>query len=103
LDSGDRGPPAEPGGRRLRVCRCCYGGRALLLPEEAERCRGRKLLPEAAHACVGSAISAKPVEGTARGGGGVRRPHVACKRVGPPRVGPCPVCVYIYILTVCHT
>ena len=70
MDSGDRGPPAEPGGRRLRVSRCCYGGRALLLPEEAERCRGRKLLPEAAHACVGSAISAKPVGGSAEGGRG---------------------------------
>ena len=62
MDSGDRGPPAEPGERRLRVSCCCYGGQALLLLEEAERCRGRKLLLEAAHTCVGSAIPAKPVD-----------------------------------------
>ncbi len=42
MDSGDRGPPAEPGGRRLKVCRCCNGGQALLLPEEAERYRGEE-------------------------------------------------------------
>jgi hypothetical protein len=68
LDSGDRGPPAEPGGWRMKVFRCCYGGRALLLPEEAERCRGRKLLPEAV---------------ASRGGGGALL------------VGPCPGCIYI--------
>ncbi len=30
----------------MKVCHCCYGGWALLLPEEAERCRGGvELLP----------------------------------------------------------
>ena len=29
----------------MKVCRCSYGGRALLLPEEAERCGGGLLLP----------------------------------------------------------
>ncbi len=63
----------------MRVCRCCYGGRALLLPEEAERCRGRKLLQDAAHACVGSAISAKPVEGSAEEGRGPQAATAGCR------------------------
>jgi hypothetical protein len=79
LDSGNRGPLAEPGGRRLKVCRRCNGSRALLLPEEAERCRGKKLLPEAAHACVGSAISALARRRNRPGGRGPRAATAGCQ------------------------
>jgi hypothetical protein len=80
-------------GLRLRVA-----GRSRAGPPEAERCRGRKLLPEAAHACVGSQPTGKPVEGlvTAQGGAGVRRtPQVASNGGGRCEWAPVRF-VYIY-------
>jgi hypothetical protein len=93
------GPPAEPGGRRMKICRCCYGGRALLLPEEVERCGGRSLLP-------GSGAwerRARPVTARRRnrpgGQGSAGRHRRLPARGGAPRAGPVR---FVYTLTVCH-
>jgi hypothetical protein len=85
-----------------------YGGRALLLPEEAERCRWGKLLQEAAHACVGSAISAqlearrlgrnRRRRGARGGGEGVRGPppQVASKGGGAASGPLSGLCIYAH-------
>jgi hypothetical protein len=80
LDSGDRGPPVEPGGRRLKVCRCSYGGRALLLPEEAERC-GRGEVAAARERLIGA--TGQPAQPQPVGGGTAQG---AVARGPPPQV-----------------
>ncbi len=68
----------------------------MLLQEEAERCRGRKLLPGSG-ACQRRVrhLSPSPSEEPPRGLGSAGR-HRRLPAGGALRAGPCPVCIYTH-------